>query len=549
MKFLELATLFEKLEKTSSYLALQKILSEFFKKTPKQEIEHVAYFCLGQIASEFADINIGMAEKMVLRSIGVEAKTYKQIGDLGKTAEQYAKGKGTLSVKTVFDTLHAIAKTTGAGSQEKKIRLLNDLLKNASPIEARYIARIVVGDLRLGVGSKTILDALSIAYTGTKEKRKELEYAYNICPDVGVVAKTLAYKGIKRVRDIEIELGIPLQSMLCQRIKNLVDVDKKMGYPVTVEEKYDGERIQVHKKGMDVKLYSRRLDDITAQFPDIVAAVKKAVKAKNCVLDSEVMPVDKKGNLLPFQVLMQRRRKYEVEAYVKKIPVILFVFDVLYYKKSLINEQYKKRYSILTKILKETKTVKLAMQKICQKVDCVEELFNKVVEHGGEGVIIKNLQGPYQAGIRGWHWIKWKPEYVKGMRDTFDLVVVGAYYGKGRRAGTYGALLCAVYDKKNDVFETVCKVGSGFTDKTLGELPKKFKTVAKKPARVQVKKIMKPDVWIAPQKVIEVIGSEITKSPSHTSGYALRFPRFLRWRDKKPEQATTKKEIQRFRKL
>jgi len=551
MKFIELAKLYEQLEKTSSYNTMRDILSKFFKKTPKEELERIAYLTLGQIASQFADINLGMAEKMVVKSIAMASGQkeeivlwqYKKLGDVGKTAEQYAK-RGSLTVKTVFDTLHKIAEVSGTGSQEKKITLLAGLLSQTSALEARYLARIVIGDLRLGVGDKTVLDALAIAYTGGKEARKELEQAYHVCPDVGVIARTLAHKGITKIKQIEVEIGIPIQSMLCQRIKDIDAVGKKMGYPVVVEEKYDGERIQVHKKGNKIKLYSRRLEDITPQFPDIVDAVKKTVKAKDCVLDSEAMPVDAKGNLLPFQILMQRRRKYDVEEYVKKIPVTLFVFDILYINgKSLLRETYKKRFEILQKSLKETNRIKFTLKKTCTDSDCIEDLFNKTVENGGEGVVIKNLDGPYEAGVRGWNWIKWKPEYVKGLRDTFDLVVVGAYFGRGRRAGTYGALLCAAYDDKKDKFETFCKLGSGFTDKELAGLPKKFKKIEHKPARLEISKSMQPDVWLDPRVVVEVTGAEITKSPNHTLGYALRFPRFLRWREKKAEQAMTVKEI------
>ncbi|HLF54497.1 MAG TPA: ATP-dependent DNA ligase [Candidatus Nanoarchaeia archaeon] len=551
MRFLELARLYEKLERTSSYNAMRDILSGFFKKTPKAELEFVAYLTLGQIASQFADVNLGMADKMVVRSIALAGKEkeaivlqkYKKLGDVGRTAEQYS-GRGKLSVKTVFETLHKIAQSSGSGSQDRKIKLLASLLSAASSVEARYLARIVLGDLRLGVGDKTVLDALAIAYTGTKETRKDLEHAYNVCPDVGIIARTIAHKGLRGVRQIGVEVGVPIQSMLCQRIKDIEEVKNKMGYPVVVEEKYDGERIQVHKLGNNVKLYSRRLENITSQFPDIVDAVKKAVKAKNCVIDSEVMPVDKKGNLLSFQTLMQRRRKYDIEEYIRKVPVALFSFDLLFLNgKSLIREQYRKRYALLQKNIRETGKIKLALRKICSDADCIEDLFNKVVEFGGEGVVIKNLNGSYEAGVRGWNWIKWKPEYVKGLRDTFDVVVVGAYYGKGRRAGTYGALLCAVYNDKKDRFETFCKLGSGFTDKTLAELPKRFKKIDHKPARLEVSRTMTPDVWFDPRIVVEVTGAEITKSPNHTLGYALRFPRFLRWREKKPEQSTTAKEV------
>ncbi len=430
MRFSELARLYETLEKTSSYNAMRDILSKFFKKTPKDEVKQVAYLTLGQIASQFADVNLGMAEKMVVRSIAAAGgeeeeivfQKYKRLGDIGTTAEEYA-GKGALTVKTVFENLHKIAQATGAGSQEKKISLLAKLLSQASPTEARYLARIVLGDLRLGVGDKTVLDALAMAYA-KREAREQLEHAYNICPDVGLIAETLVKKGAKAVEKIGVELGVPIQSMLCQRVKNIEEIKKKMGYPVVVEEKYDGERIQVHKQGSRIRLYSRRLENITSQFPDVVEAVKKAIMAKNCVLDSEVMPVDEKGNLLPFQILMQRRRKYEIEKYIKKIPVALFAFDLLYLNgRSLIKIPYKKRYDLLKKSCKETKKFRFALQKICHDSECIEELFNKTVELGGEGIVIKSLQGPYEAGVRGWNWVKWKPEYVKGLRDTFDLLL------------------------------------------------------------------------------------------------------------------------------
>lgn len=554
MKFNKLAQLYEKLENMSSHNTMRDTLATFFKKTPTADVDKVAYLTLGQISSQYSDVLMGMAAKMVVKSIAQAAnekeaditKEYKKKGDIGTVAEAHAKGKSTLTIKEAFDTLHQIAEASGTGSQDKKIKLLAELLKKSSPLEARYLARIVVGDLRMGVGDKTVLDALSIAKLGSKQAKNALEHAYNICPDVGKIATVFFKKGLKGVDNIGVELGVPLQSMLCQRIDSLDAVKKKMGYPVAVEEKYDGERIQVHKQGSKIRLFSRRLDDITHQFPDVAAAVKKAAKKKNCVIDGEAMPVDKDGNYLPFQKLMQRRRKHDVEKYVKKIPVIFFVFDLLYDGKSLIKEPYKKRWNKLTKAVKQTSTLKLANRKECNDADCIEELFTQTIQKGGEGVVIKNLEGPYQAGVRGWHWIKWKPEYAEKLRDTFDLVVVGAYHGRGKRAGTYGALLCAVYDKKNDRFQTFCKLGSGFTDKQLAELPKKFKKKTKKPARVEVKKAMNPDVWLEPDTVVEVIGAEITKSPIHTAKYALRFPRFKRYRDKKPEQATTLKEITRM---
>lgn len=562
--FRDLAAVFERLEQTSSGNALRSLLAGLFKRVPNDEIDKVAHLTLGRIASGYADVNIGMAEKMVLKAVASAAQAdelrvyqlYKKRGDIGLVAEELVgKRRKELTVNEVFETLHRIAAATGAGSQERKITLLAELLKNASAKEARYLARIVQGNLRLGVGDKTVLDALCITFTGSKQARKEVEYAYNIAPDVGRIAKTIATKGIAGIKRIGVTLGVPIQMMLCQRVKDLEEVPAKMGVPFAVEQKYDGERIQVHKRGNLVTLYSRRLENITAQFPDIAAAVRKSVKAKNCVIEGEAVPVDKRGNILPFQVLMRRRRKHGVEEYVKRIPVVLFVFEINYHEgRSLISEQYPKRYALLQKIIKPSTIIRLASRTICNNPECAEEFFNEIVQHGGEGIVIKSLRpdSRYQAGVRGWNWVKWKPEYVKGLRDTFDLVIIGAYRGKGRRAGTYGALLCASYNDAADRFETFCKLGSGFSDKDLEELPRRFKkhAVQHKPARFEVTKFMTPDVWFTPAIVVEVAGAEITQSPNHTAGLekgqglALRFPRFLRYRpEKAPEQATTVKEI------
>jgi len=553
MKFSKLAKLYKQLEETSSHNKMQELLADFLKKTPAKLLDKVAYLTLGQIDSAYSDTVIGMAENMVMQSIAKAStqdlfkvkKTYQKTGDLGNTAEKCAKGRGVL-VTELFETLHEIAAYSGKGSQDKKISSLARLLRKTSPLESRYLVRIVLGQLRLGAGDKTLLHALARAYASEKEATV-LEHTYNSIPDVGAIAQTLARKGLRGVASMDIALGVPLQSMLCQRIDNLATIKKKMDFPVIVEEKYDGERVQVHKKGKDVQLFSRRLDNITYQFPDLVKAVKKAVLARECILDAEIMPVDKKGGYKSFQTLMQRRRKHDIEEYIKNVPVALFIFDVLYYKKSLLKESYEKRYKILEKIVKPTRNVKLTLRKECNDLACIGALFNNVVEKGGEGVIIKDRNGPYKAGVRGWHWIKWKPEYAKGMRDTFDVVVIGAYHGRGKRAGTYGALLCAVYNEDDDTFETFCKVGSGFSDKQLEQLPGKFRKRKNKPPRAVVTKQMEPDVWFTINTVIEVAGAHITTSPSHTSGLALRFPRFLSWREKKPTQATTKKEIEAMR--
>lgn len=558
--FNKLAQLYEKLEDTTSGNTMRTLLSDFLKTVPKNNIEHVAYMTIGRIASDYDDVNLGMAEKMVLRAIGNAAKKnshttptlYKKLGDAGLVAEKLVgPKKKQLSVDEVFNKLREIARAGGEGSQEKKISILTDLLRNASPLEARYICRIVLSTLRLGVADMTVLDSLAIAFTGSKQSKKDLETAYNICPDIGIIAKTIVTEGLQGIRKIKTVIGRPIQMMLAQRITHFEELKEKIKGPITAEEKYDGERVQAHKQGKKITLYSRRLENITSEFPDITAQITKNVKAKNCIIEGECVAIDARGNLLPFQVVMQRKRKYDIEAYIKKVPVCFYVFDVLNINgMSYINKAYPARRALLTNIIQETKQLKLAKQIVSTNLDDIEEFFNKTIERGGEGIIAKSCAAEsfYTPGKRGWLWIKWKREYATKIADTFDLVVIGAFKGKGKRSGMYGALLCAVYNNKQDQFETLCKLGSGFTDEQLKELPKKIKKyeAKTKPARVIVHKNLEPDVWFTPAIVVEVIGAEITDSPIHTAGkgLALRFPRFLRYRlDKKPEQATTTKEI------
>lgn len=565
MRFRELADVFEQVEKVSSGNRMREILSAFFRRCPKHEIDRIAYLLLGTIASKFEDINMGMADKRVLRAVALDSgksdeavhAVFKRTGDVGLTAEQLtAKASGVLDVEHVFRELHRIAAATGAGSQDIKVKILAGLLKKASPKEARYIARIVLGTLRIGASEMTLLDSLAIAFTGTKANKEKLEEAYNTNPDIGAIAKSIAMYGLKGVGRIGDTVGRPIQMMLCQRIPTISDIPKKMKWAVAVEEKYDGERIQAHYSKGKLILYSRRLEEVTSQFPDIADAIKKQVKAREFIIEGEVVAVDKKGNLLPFQLLMQRRRKYEVQAYIKKIPACVFLFDLLYLNgKSYIKKSYPERHKALESVVKrQTNTLRMVVRDICSNVECIERFFNKSISRGGEGVIVKSMahDSVYQAGTRGWLWIKWKPEYTTKLADTFDLVVIGAFSGKGKRAGGYGALLCAAYNKKTDTFETFCKLGSGFTDKMLAELPKKLAKyrIIHKPARARVHANMKPDVWFNPAVVVEVLGAEITRSPLHTTaiehgnGLALRFPRFKRFRDdKKPEQATTTREI------
>ena len=553
MLFKKVAEYFDELEKTSSSNKMVEILAELFKKS-KKEVDVVAYLSLGELGSSYAGQVTGMADKMVLKAIASCAdenkvkEEYKKTGDVGLVAEKFCRGRGSLKLDFVFKEIKKIASATGAGI---KIKSLADLLKKASPLEARYLARILTGTMRVGFSVMTVLSALAIAFTGDKKNKRILEKAYNNNPDIGAIAKKTAKGGLKGLGSTEAAVGRPIKMMLAQRVKSIEEIFKKMP-ELAVEEKYDGERIQAHKKGSRIVLFSRRMEEITLQYPDVVEYIKRNLADKDFIIEGEVVPIDSRGRLLPFQKLMSRRRKYDVEEYVKSIPVCYYLFDLLSLGgKNFIKKSYPERHQALRSLIKkESRNLQLAKRKIVESVAELQEFFKESLARGNEGLMAKSLADDslYRAGVRGWLWIKWKKEYAEGMQDTFDLVVVGGFYGKGRRSGSYGSLLCAAYNKGK--FETVTRLGTGFTDKDLTEFGKKFSVIKEKPLNVIVHKQMKPDAWFKPLVVVEVLGAEITRSPIHTcaekngKGLAIRFPRFLRYRENKSvKQATTSKEI------
>ncbi len=567
----------EKLEKTASQNEMIRILAQVFNQSTEEEIDKICYYLVGQIYPSYKHVTLGMGEKMVQTAIAlaggktkevVEKKT-REIGDLGEVASQlvkprknkfdeYLQVEGELTVADVHRGLEKIATTSGTGSQEVKIKTLASMMLEAENIERKYLTRLVTGTMRLGVGDMTVLDGLAVAFLGSKEKRPTLEHAYNLSSDIGQVAQVLLTQGVAGIKEIEVTVNRPLKPMLAQRVSRLSEIKEKIDSEViAVEEKYDGERIQVHKQGETVTLFSRRLTDITGQFPEVVENVRNHVDVETAILDGEAVAYNfEEEEFYPFQKLMHRRRKYEVEEYAEEFPVRYMVFDVLYVNgRSLIRESYPKRREELEKLLENHKYIALTRRIVSTNLEEIDEYFQRCLERGAEGIICKSCSGSsyYEAGARGWSWIKWKKEYASELSDTFDLVVVGGYAGRGKRSGTYGSLLCAAYNHEKDVFQTVCKLGTGFTDEQLETLPKKFQDliVEEKPARVEVTDEAKPDYWFVPKFVVEILGSEITKSPVHTcaqeiagNGLSLRFPRLQRWRPEKgPEQATTAKEV------
>ena len=561
----------EEIEATTKRLEMTDSLVKLFKKTPAELIDKVIYLIQGKIYPDFVGIKLGIAEKLAIKAIsqayGVDKnevlRDFKRLGDLGTVAKELAAKRtqavlasAPLTVERVHETLDEIARASGARSQEAKIGLLAGLLADATPKEAKFIVRTVTGKMRLGIADMTILDALAIAYTGSKENRKHIERAYNTSSDLGDVAKTLATSGLEGIKNYKIRVGRPIRMMLAQRLASADEILNKLGGEAACEWKYDGERIQIHKKGKEVILFSRRLENITEQYPDVCATVREHVQCNEAIIEGECVAVHPDtGELLPFQELMHRRRKYGVEDAAKRFPVSLFLFDVLYIDgEDLTQQEYIVRRKKLEEIVLCDERIRLTEMLRTSDLSEVERFFEHAIEAGCEGLILKALNGVYQAGARGWLWIKLKRSYQSKMVEPIDVVVVGAFHGRGRRSGSYGALLAAVYDKENDVFTTISKVGSGFKDEDLENLPKMLSPYEIEHVHPRVKSEIEADVWFTPSVVMEIIGDELTLSPVHTTafgkiregaGIAVRFPRFTgRWRfDKSPEDATTVEEI------
>ena len=573
MLYSTLVETYERLEATTKRLEMTDILAGLLGEASPDELEMVIYLTQGKIHPDWTgEPEIGMAEKMVVETVSKASELKKEevqallaeTGDIGLAAERALEGKRLwrlggrqLTVLDVYGSLDQIAKESGKGSSARKIDKLVNLLVDATPLGARYLARTVVGALRLGVGDMTMLDALALAHTDSAENRDLLERAYNITSDLGYVARTLAEEGIEAMEGVRIVVGKPIRMMLAQRLSTPEETIERLGR-CSAEYKLDGERFQIHKKGDRVQIFSRRLENITDMYPDAVELTLKLVKAEDAILEGEAVAVDPDtGEMKPFQTLMQRRRKYKIREMMEKFPIAVFLFECLYIDgEDLTLEPYEARRSRLEEVVEETDrfTVVKALETSLAKE--LEGFLEEAISNGTEGLVVKSLGGDsiYRAGARSWLWVKLKRSYQSKMVEPVDLVVVGAFHGRGRRAGSYGALLMAAYDPAEDVFRTVCKVGSGFTDENLAELPGKLGEYHRDERHPRVDSLMEADVWFSPSLVMEVLGDEITLSPIHTcafnrlredSGLAIRFPRFIRLRvDKAPEDATTVDEVE-----
>jgi DNA ligase 1 len=599
VRYSDLAAAFERLEATQGRLEMTRLLVELLGKVPAVEMVPVVRLLSGAVAPDWEGLEVGLAEKQILKVLasigGASAKAddslariealYREKGDLGLAAEDLLRRVGGrkqaslfgassgLTVPEVFATLTQIARTTGAGSQDAKQRLLSKLLLDATPLEGRYLTRAVAGRLRLGVADMTFLDALaawtrgrgvrSVTEMDDDERaehetvRRRLEQAYDLRSDLAAVAHVLAHEGMEGVDRMGIAIGTPVRPMAAERLKTLPEILEKMSGRVAMEYKYDGLRIQAHvPKTGEIRLFSRRLEELTGQFPDVAAALRKHLPARDLIVEGEAVALDADGRLRPFQDVSRRRgRKTDLEQMAQEIPITLFLFDVLALDgESTMARPQEERRTLLEGLAPSSGPVRLSTLRQAGDAEAMEAFFDEAVEHGAEGIMCKDPTAPYKAGSRGFAWVKFKTDYTEALVDTMDLVAIGAFHGRGRRGGWYGALLMAAYDPETQTWPSVCKLGTGFDDATLESLKPRFKDHVSAAKPDAVDSTMQPDVWFDPHVVMEVQAAELTLSPIHRAGWgrirsgaglAARFPRFTgRWRDdKSATQATTVEEL------
>ena len=584
MKFAQLSKYLQKLEDTPKRLEITAILSELISELSVEEADKAIYLSLGYLKAQFDTEKFNMAEKMIIRSLEkayphaqkIDSQFIK-VGDLGTVAFDVHKN-GTdsgLDIVAVHKKLEEVALIKGSGSQDGKVNKLAGLLQQVDRLSAKYIIRIVLGTTRLGFTELTVIDGLSDFLTGSKSLKKSIESRYFVHPDIGKITKILKKEGIKGLDKIKMEAGVPILSQKAQRIGGIKETIDKLEH-AWAEFKFDGTRVQLHmdknkklemdvlqtdlfgdikKKDYLVRTFTRNLEDSTHQHPEIVAAAMSQIKADSIILDGEAIGIDNKtGEFLPFQQIMQRKRKHGVKNMSEEIPLQYFVFDILYLNgKPLIDRPLEERYEILNKVINQNETIKVTEHVLTKKESELQKYYDKAKSLNLEGLVVKKPGDPYQAGARSYSWVKLKRADEKLLDDSVDLVVLGYYRGRGERSKFgIGGFLAGIYDDKKEEYLTITKVGTGLTDDQFRHLKKLAdKHVIKEvPKNVDIPKNYIPDTIIAPEIVVEVGADEVSISKTHSAGYALRFPRLIKFRtDKKPTQSTSIKEIKKLHSL
>lgn len=549
MEYSKLAETYEELEKTSSKHSKRDILAELLKEAEESKLEKIVLLATGKVYPSYSREDLGIASKMMERAIskatGFPAdkvtEEFKNTGDLGlvaevlvKTKRQVTLMKRKLTIDKVFESLQELSKTEGTGSQGRKLSIIAELLASAKPKEARYIVRTALGTLRIGVAEGILRDAISKAFDVDS---KNVEHAWNMMPDYGKIAKIAKDDGDSGLEKVKMKIGTSIQVILCEKspdIKTAVEKFEK----AAIEVKYDGARVQIHKDGNKVIVFTRRLEDVTKQFPDLVKLAKSSINAERCILDGEMIGLDKNGRPVPFQQLSQRiQRKYDIEKMVKEIPIQANIFDIVYVNDdSLLKMSLYKRREKLEEIIKSVDgKFQLAKQLVTNDVKMAEKFYKQSLEDGHEGVIVKNYNSKYTPGRRVGYWLKVKP-----IMDPLDLVIIGAEWGTGKRANWLSSFTLACLDEESGEFLSCGMMGTGLTDDEFKEMTEKLKPlIVKENGRT---------VEIRPKIVFEIGYEEIQQSQKYESGFALRFPRLIRDRslEKTPEDIDT---LDRIRKL
>lgn len=589
MHWHDFTTYLGKLEGVSSRLTITAQLAELYQAATAAEAQQISYLLEGRLVPAYQGIEFQLSEKMVVRALarlqvgaggGLFADAepdpdalatavkhltaeYRRLGDLGLVTEMVTKTHRPPShptVNQVYDELLAIAQIQGTGSQEQKLQQLVELYRQLDAQGAKVVTRVVMGTLRLGFSTMTILDALSWAMTGGKADRAILETAYQKKADIGLLAATYLAGKTETARHQALEkynvaVGVPVFPALCQRLNSAQEIIDKMG-TVIAEPKYDGLRVQIHfrrQPGQQAttwfKTYTRSLEENTPMFPEL-NHLGEWLDCDECILDSEAVGVyPETGALRPFQETITRKRKHGVEQRAEDIPLRFFVFDVLSINgQSQLNEKLQTRKDRLKKLFKDNEVLTHAPYITTDDPKVLHAFHTEVLDEGLEGAVIKQQESIYQTGRKGWSWVKIKEaEGQRGkLNDTIDVVVMGYYQGRGKRTDFgLGAFLVGVLNKENQIV-TVAKIGTGLSDEQFKELYQRAKplVVNQPPSQYLVSANLVPDVWVAPEVVAEVAADELTNSPSHTAGLALRFPRLVHFRtDKKWQDITTVAEL------
>ncbi len=602
MTFSDFSKHLSKIEATPKRLEITDLLAELIKQTGPEEVEKAVNLSLGQLAPLYKDIDFNMAEKIMLKAIskatGEEVTKvtaeFKKIGDLGETVKNIKNRESGIrnqesgnSVIKVYEKLLAIAKDSGENSQERKIEKTSDLLRELDPLSSKYAVRIILGNLRLGFSDRTVLDALSNIVAGDKSARKKLEEIYNVRPDIGWMARQVKSEKlkVKSSTGVKPELGTPILPSLCQRLEGTEEIIEKMG-TVAAEPKWDGQRLQAHislqpsskfkvqsSKLTEIKLFTRGLENVASMFPDLVEALSHLIQysvfgIQNCILDGEVVAFDPKSDkILPFQTMITRKRKYGIQEQLASVPIRYMIFDIMYLNgESLMEEPFSERRIVLERLLSPnnqqltTNNLSLAPQILTSDPAEIRKFLKRQIDSGLEGIVAKRLDSPYSPGRTGFSWVKLKWEGKAksgGLVDTVDCIVMGTYTGQGKRASFgVGAFLVGILDSPTTNnqqlttnFLTISKIGTGLTDEQWRELKVKSEKLKVKscPKEYDVPKELTPDTWLRPELVVEIQADNITVSPLHTAGFALRFPRLVRYReDKSPQQTTTVEEVRKL---